>query len=251
MIVISVVLKRLANKTVDRLPSKGLRCQLLIEARHLADIQVGQAMLTLEGTDLSTVLGNTLPGDGTTKYHRHYQNFQVSTPDGQSLTAGLVEIVGQDAETLLNCWQERIREITQAAEGRKSSPGDVDKTVNNLLVSIKNTTSDQCVVNGAFNNLYSTLHQELLPTVIDKWDDFGPSEKKNLLEMGNFFCKVHPLITFTEESNKALLWFESAVMEGKSKYALPSSGESGTVRLIRTAWAFQKRGNQQAGQSGF
>ena len=64
-----------------------------------------------------------------------------------------------------------------------------------------------------------------------------------------FFCKVHPLITFAEESNKALLWFESAVMEGKSKYALPSSGESGTVRLIRTACqAFQKRGNQQAGQ---
>ena len=245
---ISVVLKRLANKTVDRLPSKGLRCQLLIEARHLADIQVGQAML--EGTDLSTVLGNTLHGDGTTKYHRHYQNFQVSTPDGQSLTAGLVEIVGQDAETLLNCWQERIREIAQAAEGRNSSPGDVDKTVNNLLVSIKNTMSDQCAVNGAFNNLYSTLREELLPTVIDKWDDFGPSEKKNLLEMGNFFCKVHPLITFAEESNKALLRFESAVMEGESKYALPSSGESGTVRLIRTACqAFQKRGNQQAGQS--
>ena len=40
--VIQTVIKRLTDKGIDRLPSKGLRCQLLIEARHLADIQVGQ-----------------------------------------------------------------------------------------------------------------------------------------------------------------------------------------------------------------
>ena len=87
--VIQTVVKRLTNKKIDKLPSKGLRCQLLIEARHLADIQVGHAML--EGIDLNTVLGNTLHGDGTTKYHRHFQNYQVTTADGKTLSTGLME----------------------------------------------------------------------------------------------------------------------------------------------------------------
>ena len=43
--VIQTIIKRLTDKGIDRLPSKGLRCQLPIEVRHLADIQVGQAML--------------------------------------------------------------------------------------------------------------------------------------------------------------------------------------------------------------
>ena len=55
----------------------------------------------LEGTDLNTVLGNTLHGDGTTKYHRHFQNYQVTTADGKTLSTGLMETVSQDAETIL------------------------------------------------------------------------------------------------------------------------------------------------------
>ncbi len=68
--------------------------------------------------------------------------------------------------------------------------------------------------------------------------------------MGNFFCKFHPLLSFAEEANKAFLQFETSALDGKSKFALPVSGESGAFRLIRTACgAFQSRGNQQAGVS--
>ena len=75
---------------------------MLIEAKHLADIQVGEAML--QNLDLTTVLGNTLHGDGTTKYHHHYQNFQVPTSDGETLSARLLEIGSQTADCLLNTW---------------------------------------------------------------------------------------------------------------------------------------------------
>ena len=65
--VIRIVLKNFAGKEIDRLPSKGLLSQFLIEARHIADIQVGETML--KDIDLTSVLGNTLHGDGTTKYN--------------------------------------------------------------------------------------------------------------------------------------------------------------------------------------
>ena len=68
--------------------------------------------------------------------------------------------------------------------------------------------------------------------------------------MGNFFCKVHPLITFAGEGNKSLLKFETASLKGKSKFAYPQGGESGAVRLNRTACsAFQSCGHQAAGMS--
>ena len=73
--VIRTVLQKLAGKSTSRLPSKAVHSRLLVEANHLADVQLGRAML--EEADPSQVIGNTLHGDGTTKYHRHYQDFEV------------------------------------------------------------------------------------------------------------------------------------------------------------------------------
>ena len=246
--VIRTVLSRLAHKDIDRLPSKALKSQLLIEARHLADIQTVEAMLS--GIDLNSVLGNTLHGDGTSKYHRHFQNFQINTVDGVLLSLGLVEIVEQDAATLLITLKERIADIAKAVCGNNSDDVTVSDTVNRLLVSVKNTMSDHFATNGVFNTLLESLRKELLPTVISNWDSLTDDEKECLGDMGNFFCKVHPLISFAEECNKVLLKFEAASSKGKSKHALPHSGESGAVRLIRTICAaFQKRGHQAAGMS--
>ena len=122
----------MTNKKIDKLPSKGFRCQLLIEARHLADIQVGHAML--EGIDLNTVLGNTLHGDGTTKYHRHFQNYQVTTADGRTLSTGLMETVSQDAETILKCWKERVQELAKAVAGTKGNEEPVSEKADQLLL---------------------------------------------------------------------------------------------------------------------
>ena len=95
--------------------------------------------------------------------------------------------------------------------------------------------SDQCATNGVFNKLLLDLRSDLVPKVINNWDGLTQEEQSKLMSMGNFFCKVHPLLSFAEEANKALLKFENAVLEGKSKYAFPTSGESVTFRLIRTS----------------
>ena len=96
------------------------------------------------------------------------------------------------------------------------------------------------------------MRADVLPKDISHWDSLAESDQKKLKDMGNFFCKVHPLVTFAEEANKALLKFESACLTGKSKCALPVAGESGSVQLIRTACsAFHKRGHQAAGMEQY
>ena len=76
--VIRTVLQKLGRKSISRLPSKAVHSHLPVEAKHHADVQQGRAML--EEADPSRVIGNTLHGDGTTKYHRHYQELEVTTP---------------------------------------------------------------------------------------------------------------------------------------------------------------------------
>ena len=246
--VITCVLKRFAGKIPEKLPSKGIRSKLLIEARHLADIHVGKAML--EDQDLSTVLGNTIHGDGTTKYHHHYQNWQITTADGNTLSVGLTELGAQDADTLLQCWKERMNEVASALDVDKKD--NIEDTVNKLVASVKNTMSDHCATNGVFNELLKDLRAEVLPEIVEQWEALNDNEKTTLKDMGNFFWKVHPLVTFAEQANKALLKFETACLQGKSKYALPVAGEAGSTQLIRTACsAFQKRGHQAAGMTPY
>ncbi len=68
-----------------------------------------------------------------------------------------------------------------------------------------------------------------------------------------FFCILHPLLTFAEEANKALINFENACVEStNSRFAIPVAGDSRTVRTIKTSCsAFEERGGQTAGKSQY
>ena len=132
--VIKLVLKNLAGKEVERLPSNAVKSRLLIEARRLAHVQVIEAMKD------GGKSGNCLHGDGTTKYHRHYQSFQITTSSGNTLFFGLKEMAGQDAGTLLNTFTSAVDELTEAiSAGGKEK----ERVFSELIVSIRSTMSDQ------------------------------------------------------------------------------------------------------------
>ena len=78
------------------------------EALVLAQIQVAEAMN--KGCN-DGIIGNCLHGDGTSKYSRHYQNFQVTTSSGQTLSFGLSEIAGGDAASVMKTFVENIDDI--------------------------------------------------------------------------------------------------------------------------------------------
>ena len=80
--VIRTVLRNLAGKNVDKLPSKALKSRIILEARHIADFEVATA--ALKNDDTSKLVGNCLHGDCTTKFHKHYQGFQITTAKGKA-----------------------------------------------------------------------------------------------------------------------------------------------------------------------
>ena len=245
--VIRTVLQKLAGKSISRLPSKAVHSRLLVEAKHLGDVQLGRAML--EEADPSQVIGNTLHGDGTTKYHRHYQDFTVTTPSCLTYSMGLLELGKSDTEAIMDAFKHRVKEIAQALSWGDEK-ASVENKVAELVTSIKSTMSDQGPTNATFNEQLTELQKDFLPKVVEKWQDLAENSKKSLEEMGNFYCKLHLLVNLGEEANKALKLFEHAAIEGRNPLAFLSSNESGSCRLTRTACeAFHPRGSQTAGVS--
>ena len=68
--IIRCVLKNIAHKSVSRLPSYGLACQMILESLTVVQAQLGEK--------LSQTLGySTLQTDGTTKFGEHYATYDV------------------------------------------------------------------------------------------------------------------------------------------------------------------------------
>ena len=246
--VIRTVLKKLTWKRLSRLPSKAVHSRLFVEVKHLADVQLGRAML--EEADPSQVVGNTLHRDGTTKYHRHYQDFEITTPSCQTYSMGLLELGKSDTEAIMDSFKYRVKEIAQALSSGENLT--VEDQVAELVTSIKNTMSDQGPANATFNEQLTELRKELLPKVVEKWEVLSEDSKKSLEQMGNFYCKLHLLVNLGKEANKALKLFEHAATEGRNPLAFLSSNESGSCRLTSTACeAFHPRGSQTAGVSEY
>ncbi|XP_066927180.1 ERC protein 2-like [Clytia hemisphaerica] len=105
--VIKCVLKKLANKDIQKLPSTGVKYRLQEEALIVAKLQVGEALLDDKNEN------NCLHGDGTSKYHRHYQNFQLTTQDRRTLSFGLDEVAGGDAASVMKYFTEAIEDLAE------------------------------------------------------------------------------------------------------------------------------------------
>ena len=65
-------------------------------------------------------VGNCIHGDGMTKHHRKYQNFQVTLPDGTSHSLGMMEMAAGDNDTVVEAFKDKIKFIAGAL-------GEIDK----------------------------------------------------------------------------------------------------------------------------
>ena len=80
---------------------------------------------------------NCIHGDGTSKYQRKYQNFQVTLPDGTSRTLGMMEMAAGDTDAVVEAFKDRIQCIA-AALGEVHQQ-DKEKIYKDLVTNVKST----------------------------------------------------------------------------------------------------------------
>ncbi|WAR29909.1 hypothetical protein MAR_003477 [Mya arenaria] len=223
--VMKTVVQSLTGKTLSRLPSTSVLSRLRIEAKRVAQIQVTEAMVNAGG-DASTVKGNCLHQDATSKFHRHFQSFQITTSDNVTYSLGLSEIAGGDSQTLFETFQENLSELSNAL---KHDQNDIAQLVSTIVA----TMSDQGAINPIFNKQLQELRESLMPDIVENWDTYSHDTKPELCKLSNYFCKMHVFVNMANKVDKCMNVFEKSVCMGSNPFSLGLS-ESGGARLVRT-----------------
>ena len=231
--IIRSVLGNIMHKSVKRLPSHGLTCQMIIESLTVAQAQLGEKLS-------ETASPCTLQTDGTTKYGEHFATYDVKNPeDDFTYHLGLRHVFSGSALDTL----ETLKEILHDIDNVQLAIGKTKKS-SEIVSRIKNTMSDRHAAEKRFNEILSDFRTEILPTVIDHWDSIDEVEREQLTRMNNFFCGLHFLVGLADAAEETLKLWEAQF----SSNVVGSS--SGTQRLVRTACkALHHRGSQQCGSS--
>lgn len=233
--IVRCVLKNIAHKSVSRLPSCGLTCQMILESLTVVQAQLGDSLSGSSGF-------STLQTDGTTKFGEHYTTYDVKLPDSEAVyTLGLRHVFSGSSHDTLETLQQILSDVdnVQLATGREA-------VSSKIMYKLKNTMSDRHSAEKLFNELLQEYRAEILPTLFEDWDEMAEFEKEQMTRMNNFFCGLHYLVGLAECTDEAIKLWECN--NSIPEYEL--SSVSGTQQLIRTACkAFHHAGSQQCGSS--
>ena len=184
----------------------------------------------------------TLHSDGSSKFGQHYYSFQVSTPSS-TYSLGLSEMLTGSANQVLHTFKQILSDLQLVAG--PNSGGFV-------LAKIKNTMSDRHIVEKNFNSLLEDYRKDVLPTVVESWDQMTPEQQSSVSTLNNFFGGMHLLVGMADTASSTLLQWKLNHFEGTEGPAgtsvLVRKSESGVGRLVRTACkALSKHGSEQSG----
>ena len=74
-----------------------------------------------------------------------------------------------------------------------------------------------------FHDKLKVMREDILPVAVENWEDLPQDFKETMLDIGRFFCKMHPIINFADEVNKTLKTYEDLATFGKNKHKIISS----------------------------
>ena len=173
---VRTVLTNFTNMNIECLPKATFARPMYTESRRLSQLQVAESLL--KDYDSSC---RTLHTDGTSKFGKHYETYDVVTDQGQTSITGIREVSSDDTETQLNVCLDILSEIEESLQ-------DTEKNVSNKIISsIKNIMSDRHIVQKKFNSFFQDYHASVLPNVVENWDAMSEDIQSNFIKVNDYF----------------------------------------------------------------
>ena len=190
----------------------------------------------------------TLYTDETSKGGHRYGGFALSDSDGNYALLGLREMSTKSAQDTLSTFKDILQDISESQEHSEND------TSLKILRNIQNTMSDRASTELKFNDLLQDYRKDILPIVIDNFDQLDDKTRTSVERLNNFFCGLHGLIHLATAAQTALLETEKGNFDDNTPTSDPNfnnGNESGCFRLIRTSCkAFARRGDEKNGCYG-
>ena len=211
--VVKTVLETLTNRQIDRLPQKSVAATMMVEARLLPQMQASEAMLQGDC--------NVLHTDGTKLRFEELSSWQVTTESG-SYSLGMEDMLSGSAL----CFFETFRDLLKEIADLLVPPGEQDVRIAELLGSIKAVMTDRHIVNCSFVEQLQEWRKEVLPLIIERYNELPDDEKDKVARMNHVFCGlkhvVHNLGTAADAAVKE--WVKiAAVIDKHSGFVTKNS----------------------------
>ena len=226
--VINEVLK-LGGKVPNAVPSSSTVSRMIDAKLAAAHKHISKVLPEKSNTTLYT--------DETRKYGRTYQTYVVTDETKSSYILGLREMADKSSQSTLDTFKDILNDVSDYCYQKEQNQNAGYK----ILSNIKNTMSDRASTEKAFNNLLEKYRSNLLPDIMDGWNEMTEEEKGLCSHVNNFFCGLHLLVGMADTCEAALKKFEGNYLNGESvgSSADPylrnfQKNESGSLRLIRT-----------------
>ncbi|XP_052812589.1 uncharacterized protein LOC128240121 [Mya arenaria] len=228
----------LINKTADKLPSVSTINNWSVERNLISREHISSKKNSKH---------ITLHTDEASKYGHRYGSFATRDVDGNYMVLGMRDMTTKSSHDTLETFKEILCDIDCLSSDQHPS----GKTI---LCNIKNTMSDRAATEVKFNDLLQNYKNEVLPEIVENYQDLNGESQQALGRINNFFCGLHSLVHMAEVSQKVLYDVEDNHFDGNiphSNTCFNKVGQSGTLRLIQTSCkAFARRGDQRNGCYG-
>jgi hypothetical protein len=184
---------KLAGKTLKQIPTRRT-----IDNVVVSNIQVGQCLKNKEKT--------TLYSDETRKFGKTYNSYFISDDDKNVYMLGLREMQNKASSTTLDTFKDILTDISELCNG--SLENNEISHGYNILCNIRDFMSDRAKTNISFTKLLIDYRKQIMPEVVDGWDDLTDAQKNVCSTVNNFFCGLELLVNFAECTTPALKEFE-------------------------------------------
>ncbi|XP_065187394.1 uncharacterized protein LOC135818005 [Sycon ciliatum] len=230
---------RLANVGISEVPSAATASKMLVELRQISQLHVASTASDAQFT--------TSHSDGTSKQGTSFQSFQLATNE-KAYSLGMVEMKNGTAKHVFEMFKQVLGDIDSVA----SASGQTD-VAKHIVKNMKNTMSDRCVVQKSYNVLLEEYRKDILPDVVDGWEELSEDEQATMGRVNNIYCGMHYIVGLADSCTAALkLWevahFGKDVRVGAELLHGTWQGNGGVARLIYSASkAFERHGDEAAG----
>lgn len=74
--------------------------------------------------------------------------------------------------------------------------------------------SDRAATEMKFNELLQSYRKEILPDIVQDWENLYDEDRRVLSRLNNFFCGLHSLVHIAQTADKALTETENKYFDG-------------------------------------
>lgn len=159
---------------------------------------------------------------------------------------GMMDILTENADSLMTVTQTLFDDLAVLVS---SDDDDKLQKFNKMIVNLKNSMTDRCAVNKAFLSDFEKYLSEILPFVIDNYDQLQEDEVKNLIRVNDFYCGYHVTLGWSDVSDKALTIYENMSSDNFEDLTSKSSNSTVYSAIRAISHLLQVRGHAAASRA--